>query len=97
MPLVLMRNAEDDFHVMSGGLRVGRIYKRESARPEMQWLWALNGVYGGPDAMRIAGIAATLDQAQADLKESWAKWTAWANLQDSTLPQHPPPPDALPG
>jgi hypothetical protein len=55
MPLVLIRNADADFHVMSGSLRVGRIYKRQTARPEIQWLWALNGVYGGPDAMRITG------------------------------------------
>jgi hypothetical protein len=88
MPLVLMRNAEADFDVMSGRLRVGRIYKRQTPRPEIQWLWALNGVYGGPDAMRITGMTETLDQAQAELKESWEKWTAWANLQDST----PPPP-----
>ena len=86
MPLVLMRNAEDDFNVMSGKLCVGRIYRRDSrGNPQMQWLWALNGVYGGPDAVRIAGITGTLDQAQAELKESWEKWMAWANLQDSTL------------
>ena len=50
----------------------------------MQWLWALNGVYGGPNAMRITGTTATLDLAQTELNESWGKWTAWANLQDSS-------------
>ena len=90
MPLVLIPNAENDFNVMSGGLCVGRIYKRDSrGRPELQWLWALNGVYGGPDAMRITGMTTTLDHAQTELKESWEKWTAWANLQDSASP--PPP------
>jgi hypothetical protein len=84
MPLVLMRNADADFHVMSGSLQVSRIYKRQTVRPEIQWLWALNGVYGGPDAMRITGMTETLDQAQAELKESWEKGTAWANLQEST-------------
>jgi hypothetical protein len=88
MPLILTRNAEGlptDYHIMSGGLRVGRIYKREFPKtPEMQWLWALNGVWGGPRAIRISGMTATLDQAEAELKESWARWTAWANLEDST-------------
>jgi hypothetical protein len=92
MPLVLIQNAKDDFNVMSGKLCVGRICRRNTpGRPEMQWLWALNGVHGGPDAMRIAGITGTLDQAQTELNESWVKWTAWANLQDSTPPPPPPP------
>jgi len=70
---------------MSGGLRVGSIYKREFPKtPEMHWFWALDGVHGGPDAMRISGMTATLDQAKAELKENWAKWMAWANLRDPT-------------
>jgi len=91
MPLALIQTSKDDFNVMSGRLCVGRIYRRARGTAKMQWLWALNGVYGGPDAMRITGTTATLDQAQTELKESWGKWTAWANLQDS-IPAPPPTP-----
>jgi hypothetical protein len=48
-------------------------------------------VYGGPDAMRISGITATLDQAQTEMKGSWEQWMAWANLQDATPPLPPTP------
>jgi hypothetical protein len=95
MPLVLKRNFQalddsSDDHVMSGELRVGRIYKRVTAgRPELQFLWAINGVYGGPDGMRVAGMTATLDQAQAELQENWEKWLAWASLQE--ISGTPPP------
>jgi hypothetical protein len=78
---------------MSGELRVGRIYKRETAgKPELQFLWALNGVFGGPNEMRVAGMAATFEHAQAALQENWEKWLAWAKLQEisgSTPPQSP--------
>jgi hypothetical protein len=102
MPLTVIRNIETpregfDKHVMSGGLRVGRIYKREAAaKPELQFLWAINGVFGGPDGMRVAGMAATFDQAQAELKENWEKWLAWAKLQEIGAPTPPQPPAAPP-
>jgi hypothetical protein len=88
MPLKLMQNSEtqksSDFFVMSGNLRVGRIYRHENTRrPETEWLWALNGVYGGPKSMRITGMTATLDQAQAELKASWEIWMSWASLQEA--------------
>ena len=88
MPLALMRNFEalqdaTDYHLMSGDLRVGRIYERATeGKPEFRFLWALNGVFGGPHDMRVAGMAATFDQAQAVLQENWDKWLAWAKLQE---------------
>jgi hypothetical protein len=96
MPLVLKRNLQTqddafDNHVMSGELRVGRIYRRDIAsRPELQFLWAINGVYGGPDGMRVSGITPTVDQAQAELQENWEKWLAWAGLQEISSPHQPP-------
>lgn len=71
-----------DHLVMSGKLCVGRIYKREFAITS-QWLWAINGVQlAGSDVMRIAGTTSSFEQAEAELKENWAKWLAWAMLQE---------------
>jgi hypothetical protein len=78
--------------VMHGEWQVGQIEKRSSLYgPEERWIWALNGVpAAGPEGMRRAGNTATLDEAEAALKESWELWLAWANL--STRPaSHPPP------
>jgi hypothetical protein len=91
MPLTLIGNAREstaqqqeitDYHVVSGGLRVGRVYKRASAmRSEPQWLWDINGVHAAPGVMRLAGTTTTLEQAQAELQANWEKWLAWAKLQ----------------
>src|ERR1700704_4825879 len=75
MPLALMRNFEapqdaTDYYLMSGDLRVGRIYERQGTQG-LEFLWALNGVFGGPHEMRVAGMVATFDQAQATLQENW--------------------------
>jgi hypothetical protein len=98
MSLTLLQNPEAktaDYSVMSGNLRVGRIYRHENVRrPEMEWLWALNGVFGGPKSMRITGMTATLDKAEAELKASWETWVAWAGLQDAN--PSPPPAEAAP-
>jgi hypothetical protein len=91
MPLTLIGNAQEpaalqqevtDYHVVSGGLRVGRVYKRERAmRSEPQWFWDINGVHAAPGVMRLAGTTTTLEQAHAELKANWEKWLAWATLQ----------------
>jgi hypothetical protein len=99
MPLTLRPNTDSasaqlrtDHYVMSGELRVGRIYKRESSKPELQWLWAINGVpLTGPDVMRVAGTAATFEEAEAQFKENWEKWLAWAKLQEISDATPPPP------
>jgi hypothetical protein len=72
-----------DRQVMSGELRLGRIYQRVGpTRPDAQWIWAINGVYGGPHDMRRAGMTATFDQAHAELSGHWDKWLAWARLRE---------------
>jgi hypothetical protein len=69
--------SEDDYLVLLGELQVGQIYQRKVAlRPEAQWLWALNGVPQGPPGLAVTGLAATLDEATAALKERWSKWLA---------------------
>jgi hypothetical protein len=92
MPLTLKQNPEKqdaDFFVMSNNLQVGRIYLGKTKRHEIGWMWALNGVYGGPKSMRIAGTAATREQAQSILQASWETWITWAGLQDTGPPSPP--------
>ena len=84
MALVLQSNDNglpNDHHVLQGGWRVGRIYERQDAlRPETRWLWFISGVSRGPDGLRLTGMSATLDEAQAALKDSWDKLLVWAQL-----------------
>jgi hypothetical protein len=90
MSLVLNRKADasDDYYVLHGEFQVGQIYKRKATiRPETQWLWAINGVSAAPDGLALTGLAATLDEAMAALKESWSKWLASAELSESTTDQ----------
>jgi hypothetical protein len=73
---------ETDQVAMSGNLCVGRVYKREFTRIT-QFFWAINGVQQTPpDVMRLAGVTGSFEQAQAELKENWAKWLTWAKLQE---------------
>jgi hypothetical protein len=86
VPLVLKPKGDgsEDDRVMHGDLEVGQIYRRKAAlRPESQWLWALNGVPDGPHGLAVTGLAATLDEAMAALKERWGKWLASADLSEA--------------
>jgi hypothetical protein len=81
-PNTPVEHRKTDHLAMSGQLCVGRIYKREFASTS-QWLWAINGVHqAGSDVMRIAGMTSSFEQAETELKENWAKWLAWAKLQE---------------
>lgn len=87
MSLVLNETdaSADDYLVLHGQLQVGRIYKRKvSLQPGSAWLWALNGVPEDPCELVITGLAASLDEAMAALKERWARWLASAELSEST-------------
>lgn len=77
-------SAEDQYVVLHGELQVGQISKRKVAlRPDSQWLWALNGVPAGPPELAITGLAPTLDEAMAALKERWSKWLESAELSEA--------------
>jgi hypothetical protein len=85
MALVLRPDAgsPDDQLAMHGEWQIGRIDKRPSfSGPQSRYIWALNGVPGGPKGIRLSGVAATLDEAEAALKASWEEWLAWAHLSD---------------
>ncbi len=85
MSIVLKANgSDDDYQVLHGELQVGQIYRRKVAlRPEAQWLWALNGVPQGPPDLAFTGLAGSLDEALAALKERWSMWLASAELSEA--------------
>jgi hypothetical protein len=87
MSLVLQPNPDgspDEYHVMHGALRVGRIYKRKSViRAETQWLWSFNAAIIGPEGARPTGLAGTLEDAKAALKVYWDQWLGWAKLSEA--------------
>jgi hypothetical protein len=85
MPLFLVPSDDSpgDSKVMHGALVVGQIYRRRAAmRAETQWLWAINGVPGGPVGLTLTGLAATPEEGLGALTEQWAKWLEWTNLAE---------------
>jgi hypothetical protein len=74
-------------HVMHGEWQVGQIEKRPALiGTESRWIWSLNGVpWGTPKEMRLAGVARSLDEATAQLKNSFEQWLAWAQLTDASI------------
>ena len=71
-----------DYTLLSGEFAVGRIYEERGAPADLQWFWAITGIFGAPADMRMDGHASTLESAQAQLGESWRKWLAWAKLAE---------------
>jgi hypothetical protein len=63
----------DDYLVMRGGERMGRIYKQ--AGPRFEWLWAiLNPSYPERADLQLAGRSGSLDQARRELMGNLAKY-----------------------
>jgi hypothetical protein len=74
----------DELLVLHGELQIGQIYKRRVAlRPDAQWLWALNGIPEVPPGLGLTGLAPSLDDATAALKERWLQWLASAELSEA--------------
>ena len=74
---------ERDHLVRSGGLTIGRIYRRDSILGETQWTWVINGVTAPPHGvMNFAGMAPQFNVAEAELRDNWRKWLVWARLQE---------------
>jgi hypothetical protein len=67
------RTRRDDYLIMSGDVRVGRIYKRPAAYRGLEWLWAINRPYAERLALQLAGQTASLEQAKCELTENWEK------------------------
>ena len=54
-----------------------------SAEPLLPGAVPLNGVPEGPHGLAITGLAGSLDEAMAALKERWTKWLASAELSET--------------
>jgi hypothetical protein len=67
------RTRPDDYLVMSGDVRVGRIYKRPAAYRGLEWRWAINRPYAEWLDLQLAGRTASLEQAKSELTENWNK------------------------
>jgi hypothetical protein len=73
-----------DYHVMHGGMQIGRIYKRAAAiSPASQWIWAINGLLGCPDTIRLSGTVGSLEEAAGAFLESWDSLLAWGQLAET--------------
>jgi hypothetical protein len=59
---------EDDYSVIDGETRVGRIY-RERIQGKWRWLWFLQTV---PAPSPNSGVVNTLEEAKADFKRRYA-------------------------
>jgi hypothetical protein len=75
--LVPSRVRPDDYVVMSGDVRVGRICKRPAAYKGMEWLWAISRArYAELPDLQLAGRTGSLEQAKSELTENWNVLTA---------------------
>jgi hypothetical protein len=92
MPLILVGNAQEpaalqqevtDYHVVSGGLRVGRIYKRKSAMRVSVLgrlrLFLLDLIAGGQAAARVGEQLATFQG-----RSSAIRLIRWSAMRPST-------------
>ena len=59
----------DDFHVINGGKRVGRIYRTTGIGTE-QWLWEINVELVSPGG-QCNGVADSRALAMAALRQAW--------------------------
>jgi hypothetical protein len=74
-------NAPGDQRVMHGEWEVGLIDRRSPGGTD-RYIWHLNRVPGGPDGIRLTGVADTFDKAEAELRKCWKQWLAWADLEE---------------
>ena len=74
------------YTLFSGEFAVGRIYEERGAPADVQWFWAITGIFGAPADMRMDGHAPTLESAQAQLGESWRKCRSWPRSRARDLP-----------
>jgi hypothetical protein len=82
-PLTLLPNhtRPDDYLVMSGDERVGRIYKRDVRR--LEWLWAIfRARYAELPDLQLAGRTGSLEKARSELTESWKSIQAGGSGND---------------
>jgi hypothetical protein len=62
----------DDYLVMRGDQRVGRIYKQPAPYPTLEWVWTISGYLELP-ALQLSGRTGSLEQAKSELTENWKR------------------------
>jgi hypothetical protein len=65
----------DDYDVLSGESRVGRIFRSASAPQDRPWMWTITAAVVAP-LVPSHGFAATLDEAKTAFAETWRQWLA---------------------
>jgi hypothetical protein len=65
----------EDYDVVSGERRVGRIFRSSTAPQDRPWMWTITAVVVAP-RLPSHGFAATLDDAKAAFAETWRRWLA---------------------
>jgi hypothetical protein len=74
-------DAPGDQRVAHGEWEVGLIDRRFAGTD--RYIWHLNRVPGGPDGLRLTGVADTFEEAEAELRKCWRQWLAWADLEEA--------------
>lgn len=88
MTLSLMFKKDEDARVeewdaYSGGLHVANIKLRDDElyyEPDKPWVWQMQDIQAGPDAMEIHGYQGSLDECKAAILDNFKKWLTWAEL-----------------
>ena len=71
-----------DYTIYDDGRAIGRIYEDRATRPGLRWFWSITMVGARNADIRTDGCAPTLEQAKAELDESWRKWLVSARLEE---------------
>lgn len=79
LPLLLKKQAQDDYAVLVNDMVAGRIMAKPVAGGRVVWFWTVTGPYL-PDHLRPSnGDADTLDEAKTVFRAKFDKWLAWAS------------------
>ena len=70
----------EDWHLLSGGFRAGRVH-RPGSGPRHDQHWMLLGASNTECPGPRSGWADSIDQAKADLVSAWRAWLDWSELQ----------------
>jgi hypothetical protein len=70
-----------DYTVFCGEWAIGRIYEMRGGPDLLSWFWSITVT--GP--MTRWDRVATLEEAKAQLQNSWDAWKAWAQLEERAI------------
>jgi hypothetical protein len=67
----------DDYDVLSGERRVGRIFRSSSAPQDRPWMWTITAAVVAP-LVPSHGYCGTLDEAKTAFAATWRRWLAFS-------------------